>query len=155
MAEKNKSPKTVKASEKPKQEFVSKEEFTEAVGTILDRLEALAAKPAPVAASAVMSEADKDIAAAGPNHLETNPTWDGLAKEIVGDYVDHTEVSHDKQGGIYFTIVIKKEKSNAKADYIAMYKSDRRTKEVGTTGLNGVEEWCKQVRANLKRTERN
>ena len=57
-----------------------------------------------------------------------------------------------KGGGTLFTVVIKPEFSNAAPEYLERYKADRRTKEIGSEGLSGVETWCKLIRANLKRS---
>lgn len=131
------------------QQYVKKEEFESAVSTILDKLEAISVSRT----AAPETPEQKEIKAAAPNRVEKNPDWDEMAVELLGDYLDHTEVEHTKSGGILFTIVVKKERSNAGKDYLMMVGQDRRTKEVGSEGLEGVIQWCKLVRANLKRGE--
>lgn len=132
-------------------EFVTKKDFEDAMGTILDKLTSMEDKKV----NAPVSEEEKKIIEAAPNPVQTNPEWDKTAREILGEYLDHTEVAHERSGGIKFTIVIKASKSNASAEYMQMAKSDRRTKDVGASGMEGVTEWCKLVRSNLKRTEKN
>jgi hypothetical protein len=91
------------------------------------------------------------IAKSGPNNNPVNPDWEEKAKEIIGDAVDRVEVFYPKGGGIIFTVVIKKEMSNAPKDYLDRHKEDRRSKDIGNEGLSGVEEWCKLVKSNLNR----
>lgn len=88
---------------------------------------------------------------ARPNNISTNPEWEEVAREILGPALDHTEVEHEKSGGIKFTVVIKKEYSNADAEYLRLVKVDRRTKEISQEGMAGAEEWCRQIKANLTR----
>lgn len=132
-------------------EFVSKEEFNSkfdslqgAMGKMLDMMEKTSTpgNPAQVEAKAV-EEAKYDTQAA------INPSWEAAAREALGVKLDHCEVNYPKEGGLQFTIVIKKEHSNAPKDYLERYKSDRRTKEVGKTGYEGVVEWIKRVNQNL------
>lgn len=139
--------------EKKETAYATVEQFSrleESMAAIADALVELKNKPVPVAAPETKEE--KEIRAAGPDRVDTNPIWDEHAREILGDTLDHTEVSHTKDGGVLFTVVIKTEKSNASKEYLASVKSDRRTKEVSTEGSSGVDEWCKQIAANLKRT---
>lgn len=99
-----------------------------------------------------VSVAEKAIEKAGPNKFTTNEVWDEEAKKIIGEeYVDHTEVYHEATGGIKFTVVIKTEKSNAGQMYLEQVKTDRRTKEVGSEGLAGVQNWCTLIKQNLAR----
>lgn len=93
----------------------------------------------------------KSVRTAGPEKFTVNPEWDELAKEILGKFLDHTEVRHERTGGIKFTIVVKSQYSNAGEDYLRMYKADRRTVDVGGTGFEGVREWCTRVLKNLQR----
>ena len=121
------------------------------LGTIVELLERQLDKKV----DAPVTEEEKKVIAAAPDKFTTNPDWDQTAKDILGEYLDHTEVMHEKSGGIKFTVVIKKERSNAGEDYLNMVGTDRRTKEVGSQGLEGVIEWCRLIRSNLKRTEAN
>jgi hypothetical protein len=107
----------------------------------------------PTAPAVAPTKEEKAIAEAAPNKYTTNPEWEKVAEEILGDYLDHTEVEHEKTGGIKFTVVVKIEKSNAGQEYLSITKVDRRTKEVGALGLDGVTEWCKLIRQNLKKSE--
>jgi hypothetical protein len=131
-------------------EFVKKEEFDNAVSTILDKLESLN----QTKAVAPETPAEVEVKKAGPDTKQVNPEWDAEARTILGDLLDHTEVQYNKNGGVNFTIVIKKEKSNAGEEYLTRMGADRRTKEVGASGMEGVTEWCKLVRGNIRRTER-
>lgn len=88
---------------------------------------------------------------ASPNKFTVNDEWDEEAHKIIGDAVDHTEVVHERNGGIKFTVVIKRELSNAPQQYLDLVGTDRRTKEVGSEGIGGVIEWCKLIKQNLSR----
>lgn len=127
------------------------EKLLDAVESRLNKFTPAVVDPAGAAPDPAAAAAERKVTAAGPNKWETNPAWQETAEEYLGEYLDHTEVAYDKSGGIKFTIVIKTEKSNADKDYLRLTGSDRRTKEVGSEGLEGVIEWCKLVRANLKR----
>ena len=91
----------------------------------------------------------KEVENAGPFSAPMNPLWEDKAREIIGEAVDHCEVFYPKGGGTIFTIVIKSEFSNASKSYMEMYKIDRRTREVGSEGLAGVETLAKLVKQNL------
>lgn len=95
---------------------------------------------------------DKDVRQAGPDRSIVNPEWEERAREIIGNAVDHCEMTYGVRGGIRFTVVIKDEYSNAPKDYLVRMGSDRRTKEIGGEGLEGVEGWCKLIKQNLSRT---
>lgn len=129
-----------------------------AVSRILDLLEAQAKNPGVAAAPAVAETPDvaavppTQSAKATPNRVSVNPEWDEIARDILGPALDHTEVEHEKSGGIKFTIVVAEAYSNADQSYLERMKVDRRTKEVSQDGVGGVEEWCRQVKANLART---
>lgn len=130
--------------------YVTKESFDKSMELLLDKLEGLEKQKV----TAPETPEEKEVKAAGPNRVDTNPEWEDEARRILGDYLDHTEVQHEKSGGIKFTIVIKNEKSNAGAAYLDLVHTDRRTKEVASEGMNGVTLWCRLVRQNLKRTEK-
>jgi hypothetical protein len=135
-------------------EFVTTDRFNkleDAVNKIADSMINLTDRLSAV--PVVESKEVKEIKAAGPDRVETNPNWQEQAQEILGDYLDHTEVTHTKSGGILFTIVIKPERSNASKDHLNFYKHDRRTKEVSAEGEEGVIQWCKLVLGNLKHSE--
>lgn len=132
-----------------------------AMESVLSVVESMKANQAPTAAVASPVE-PKDIAQvsvvasekAKPNRVTTNPEWEEVAQEILGKALDHTEVEHEKSGGIKFTVVIKNEYSNADKQYLEVNKVDRRSKEISHEGLSGVEEWCRQIKANLSRTQK-
>lgn len=142
---------------KPKteaQKFVTEDRFNaleNSVGKVADLLEKVLANQAIGPAPRPETKEEKEVAAAGPNKFQVNDEWEATARAIIGDAVDHTEVEHSKAGGIKFTVVIKNDKSNAHPDYIASAKADRRTKEVGQEGMEGVTEWCRLIKANLQR----
>lgn len=156
---------------RPKKEvvekFVTVEKFnqlSESVGSLVDLMKQQMedAKEAKIKVDAlpVTPEALKietDIKSAGPKKFITpvNPEWEQLAKDIINnsvpDAVERCEMEHLRSGGLIFTIVIKKEKSNATDDYLRMYKEDRRSREIGAEGIGGVEAWAKLIGANLKR----
>lgn len=129
-----------------------------ALSRLMDMVEKNAHAPAPV----VSSVEPKDIAAvsiaasekARSNRVTNNPEWEEIAREILGPALDHTEVEHERSGGIKFTVVIKLDYSNADKNYLELNKVDRRSKEISQEGLAGVEDWCRQIKANLTRTQK-
>lgn len=135
-----------------KEEFVTAGEFKSSMEGIVNALEAINTKlnATPEQAKVITAE-EKKVNEAGPDRVQTNPEWEKAAKEILGDFLDHTEVNYEKSGGIMFTIVVARDKSNAGEQYLGMTGSDRRTKEVSATGMEGVNEWCKLVKSNLQR----
>lgn len=141
--------------------FVTEERFEKletGVNTLLDKMEAFMTQPKDTATATpgvipapVETVIDKEIKKAGANDAPINPAWEEKAKEIIGEAVDHCEVAYLRNGGVIFTIVIKTEMSNAPKDYLDRMGQDRRSKEVGSEGIEGVENWCKLVKANLAR----
>lgn len=151
-----------KAKQTPPPQFVSIQKFNsfaQSTETALDRiaslLEAQATKPAETSLAsstpATVPPPAAEVAKAGPARFTTNPEWEDAAREIIGDALDHTEIEHTKSGGMRFTIVIKNEFSNADKEYLRVTKVDRRTKDVGAEGMDGVVQWAKLVKANLER----
>ncbi len=94
---------------------------------------------------------EKAIDKAGPHRQTVNPEWQEKAEEILGTAMDRCELFMPRNGGSIFTVIIKKEKSNAPKEYLEMYKEDRRSKEIGSEGIEGVEQWCKLIKQNLNR----
>lgn len=162
------------AKKAPVSQYVTKKEFDEFTDELIAKVgEKLAAfaMPAPVnvvtipqgipatatgtVASGSTSPAetplDKEIREAGQQEYEVNRKWDELARQIIGEALDHTELQYLKNGGVLFTIVVRNEFSNANQDYLDRHKVDRRSKEVGSEGIAGVEAWCKLVKSNLSR----
>ncbi len=134
-------------------DFVTVERFESlenSVGELVNLIKS-GALTAPAAQTPAEAAEEKKITAAGPNKYTVNPEWEDLAREIVGEALDHTEIEYAKGGGQKFTLVIKQEFSNAPTDYLARAKVDRRTREIGAEGEAGVRTWCEQVRNNLKR----
>ena len=140
-------------------EFVSQEQFKvleTGVGKMMDMLEKVLATPTPTVVSGIPAAkeetlAEKMITKAGPNSAPINPEWEEHANEILGEALDHCEVAYLKSGGLLFTVVIKTELSNASKDYLERHGTDRRSKEIGSDGIAGVDNWCKLVKANLGR----
>jgi hypothetical protein len=105
---------------------------------------------------AVETPLEKEVRKAGSDQVQRVPTdWEEKALEIVGDALDHCEMTYGQNGGVRFIVVIKKEKSNAAKDYLAFYGQDRRTKDIAGEGIAGVENWCKLIRQNLNRPNIN
>lgn len=146
------------AAIEPTEKYVTKQYFEEFASSLMDRLEALA-KPAPAAAtvaapaaaSKIETPVERDVRKAGPTEIPMNPEWEDLARDIIGEAVDHCEIQYLKKGGMIFTVVIKNDFSNAGVDYLERMHSDRRSKEVGAEGIEGVEAWCRLVKSNLAR----
>lgn len=149
--------------QEPTNKFVTEERFAQlesSMGAILDLLEKQAQKPvepAPAAAAGltpatpVETPAEASVRKAGANQIPMNPEWEERAREIIGEAVDHCEIQYLKNGGVIFTVVIKKEMSNERTDYLNYYGSDRRSKEIGAEGIEGVDNWCKLIKSNLAR----
>lgn len=157
----------------PNVEYVTKAEFEDFGNKIVDAIAGLAPKapapddtpigttstftvqtgtggnPPPVATPE--TSAEREVRKASPKEVPMNPEWEEMAQEIIGEAVDHCEISYLKNGGVLFTIVVKNEFSNAGADYLSRMGTDRRSREIGQEGLAGVEEWCKLVKSNLAR----
>lgn len=95
----------------------------------------------------------REVNEAKPNQTPVSPVWEEEAVKILGNYLDHCEVFYPREGGTHFTVVIKKELSNAPKDYLDRMKQDRRTKDVSRDGLDGVIKWCTLVKQNLSRNK--
>jgi len=140
-----------------KEEFVSKEEFGSRMSSlessVLQMVDMMKVKNEPQVIKDLSKEVTqaKEIDEAKAYQALINPAWETHARETLGEKLDHCEVSYPKTGGLRFTIVIKNEFSNAGKDYLERYKQDRRTREVGTTGFEGVKKWCLLVKQNLNR----
>ena len=111
-----------------------------------------AAAAAPVKTAEEVKK-DKEIDEASATYETVNPHWVAIAKKTIGSALDHCEVMFPKNGGTIFTVVIKPEYSNAPAEYIKTYGSDRRSREIGQEGIGGAELWCKLIAQNLKRNQ--
>jgi hypothetical protein len=131
--------------------------FTDSVNGLVDVIKDLKDKidnqtpdSKPVAPE---TPAEKEIRKAAPDETTVPPEWREKAEEIVGEALERCELRYVKSGGALFSLIIKKEFSNAPKDYMAYYHEDRRTKEIGHDGIEGVEQWCKLVHSNLTRTK--
>ena len=143
---------------KPKTE-VSREEFNElstSVSTLVGLVKESLNKVNAIPATPEVVSKEKEITKAGPTPYITpvNPEWEQVARDIIGtEKVERCEMQHGRTGGLTFTVVIKKEFSNAPDAYLAVYKEDRRSKEIGAEGIGGVEAWAKLIKSNLSRAK--
>lgn len=142
----------------PKAQYATASQFkelTETLGSltevVLKMSEKLSNPPKEQTPEEVKLDKEVKSAVADSTSTTVNPAWMEKAQAIVGEALDHCEVLYPRNGGVLFTLVIKKEHSNASQDYMDRYKVDRRTKEIGNEGIEGVENWCKLVAQNLKR----
>lgn len=97
---------------------------------------------APVAKVEVEGGPDKEQATPVP------PAWQKAVHEILGIDFECEFVQPDNGGNI-FKIIVPKEKSNASQAHWKEHGSDRRSKELGNAGLEGVKAYAKKVRLNL------
>lgn len=104
----------------------------------------------------VQGESGKSIQPddAGPDTESepVSPKWRKQVETILGPEFG-CEINHADDGGVKFTVIVPREKSNATQDHWDMYKADRRTIEVSRTGLEGVKQYCLRIRANLLKSE--
>jgi hypothetical protein len=87
------------------------------------------------------------------NYAEVHPVHDKNAREILGDAMERTYMTFPKGGGTLFTVVIKKEFSNAPKDYLARMHEDHRTCNLEVDrfkGEDGAKRWCLLIKQNLK-----
>ncbi len=141
--------------------FVTEEKFNELsesvsalVGLVKQSLADSAEANATNAKDPVAVAKELEVTKAGPQPFITpvNPEWEQVAKDIIGaEKIERCEMQHLRSGGLIFTVVIKKEHSNALDNYLEVHKEDRRSKEIGAEGIGGVENWCKLIAQNLKR----
>ena len=143
----------LKEQEGKKEEFITKEEFSKKFdsleGSVLKLVEMMSQSKVEQVKEETITT--KEISDAKANQTPVNPIWEEKAKEILGNLLDHCEIFYAKEGGTYFTVIIKKEYSNAPKDYLDRMKDDRRTKEVSREGLEGVSKWCTLIKQNLKK----
>jgi hypothetical protein len=134
-------------------QYVSLEQFTQLMGVVTsmnDSINALKNKTVELPPTQAVKEAQA-IEKAKQDQAPINPAWEDMAREIIGEAMDHCEIFYPKSGGTIFTVVIKNEFSNAPKEYIERHKTDRRSREIGGEGISGVETWCKLIKQNLKR----
>ncbi len=140
-----------------KEPAVTRKEFnelSEMIGGLVNLVTPIVKANAEAKANTPETPLEKEVTKARPDPRESvNPEWEGIAKDIIGEALDRCEVKHLRSGGLLFTVVIKKEFSNAPDNYLAEMKEDRRTKEIGAEGVGGVENWCKLVKQNLARAK--
>lgn len=144
-----------KKIEEEENNFVSKTEFDELKNDMTKSFAQIVEliKQKPEEKEKQIAE-DKKIDEANTNIGEINNRYDKKAREILGDRVERTYVEYPKGGGTLFTIVIKKEFSNAGQEYLERMKEDRRTINIEREeyrGEDGVEKWAKLILQNLNR----
>ncbi len=146
-------------------EIVSREEFDslkkevsggfeQIVNLIKSQGKEIKATPEEKAKAAVV---EKKVDEASADVGDMNPRYHTKVVEVLGEKVERTFLTYPKGGGTLFTIVIKKEFSNAPKDYMERMKEDRRTVNIERDefrGEDGVEKWAKLIQANLARTLR-
>lgn len=117
-------------------------------GELINKVAELVAQKAP---EPVRQETplEREVRNAAPDRPQTNPEWEEKAREILGVALDHTEFRYLKTGGVLFTVIIDRDHTNAPANYLEAMGEDRRTKEIGQEGTQGVEAWCKLIKQNL------
>ena len=139
----------------PKPKYVTSEEFAslvDVIGKLSDSVTALNNKTTELPKTALTKQ-EEEIAKAKHDQAPINPAWEDMAREILGEVMDHCEIYYPKAGGTLFTVVIKNEFSNAPKEYLERNRTDRRSKEIGNEGISGVESWCRLIKSNLKRTK--
>lgn len=140
--------------------FVTKEAFDQKFTSLENSLASIVdilSKPNVPAEVAKQAVETQKVDEASHDTGDTNPRYDAKAKEILGEKVERTFVKYPKGGGTLFTVVIKKEFSNAPKDYLERMKEDQRTVNIEREefrGEDGVEAWAKLIKANLGRTLR-
>jgi hypothetical protein len=145
------TPEVVKPKKGPKA-GVKAEEFAEFKQEILGLMKEMVANKQTVPTAPATSGVGNDDGSSDKNRVGVPPAWKEMVDQILGPEFD-CEYTLPPDGGQLFTIIVPKEKSNATKEYIEMFKTDRRTKELGNTGPRGVKEWCLKVRQNLLRSE--
>ncbi len=141
-----------------KKEFITKEQFeaaqketNEGIIAILEMVKGIAEKKPVLPATAEEILKEKEIKSVDAEYIPVNPAWEAKVREIIGEAVDRIEMAYPKNGGTLFTVIIKKEFSNASPSYMQMMKEDRRTREIGNGGIQEVEQWAKLIRQNINR----
>jgi len=144
------------AQEKPKtdkRKGIKADEFEQFKGEVMGMfgqiIERLNTPQSPVAEK--VFEPMKDEGHPDSNRVQVTPAWIQLVEAILGlEFTCEYELPPD--GGQKFTIIVPLDKTNADKEYLRVFKTDRRTKELGNTGVRGVKEWCLKVRTNLQRS---
>lgn len=147
------------ASSRKTDEAVSRSEFDELKGLMKTVAEAVVElKKAPRTESSAgaapqpAEPTDAEVKDADPNENPVNPHWRRLVDEVLGPDFG-IEVYYPKDGGCHFTIIVPKDKSNAGDAHWANFKQDRRTREIGHTGIDGVKKWAELVKKNLAKSK--
>ena len=138
-------------------EVLSLKKLQEDVNSKFDAISAvlLELQQRPVA-PAVETALDKEIKKAAPDeYMPVKREWEEKAREIIGEAMERCSMFYPKTGGVVFEVYIKPEFSNAPKDYLAHYKVDKRSKDIGNEGINGIEQYCKLIAQNLARKTTN
>lgn len=145
VAKKEKAPKPEKG--------VSKKEFAEfqgqvtgALGAIMEKLDAATT---PVQQTHVVEKQSVNVSDGGPDvQTPVPPAWRKLADEILGEEFE-IELELPENGGQKFSVFVPLSLSNAHPDYKKEFKRDKRSRELGNTGIKGVKDWLLRIRRNL------
>jgi hypothetical protein len=150
MPEEEKKDAKVKATRGVKKEEFEqfKGEVTTLLGEISKKLENTQAVTLKVAESANVSTTIPKPEGGPETPSLVSPAWRALTDEILGtDFEIGLELP--ETGGQRFSIYVPKEKSNAGKDHWERNKFDKRTRELGNTGVKGVKDWLLKIRRNL------
>lgn len=123
--------------------------ITDALGGMMETLNELKSQPKIEADSNGVRLTTEGYDDAAPQ-AETivPPAWRKLTDEILGpDF--QISLRLPENGGQIFEIYVPKEKSNATKDHWEMHKRDKRSRELGNTGIKGVKDYLLKVRKNI------
>lgn len=128
---------------------VSKEDFEELKSAVTEIMEMIKSQPKIQADSEGVKVVAPQTDDAGPQMESMVPQlWRSLADEILGkDF--RLELYLPENGGQIVKVFVPREKSNAGKDHWDRYGVDRRSKELGNTGVSGVKTWLLKIRKNL------
>ena len=134
-------------SKNKKAEFVTKDQFEGLEKSVLSLVEMVRERITPPAVKAV--SITPPVASEGESdYIEVNPHWRKVVNEVLGSDFD-CQILYPKSGGIQFTVIVPINKSNAPKEYLERHKTDRRTREIGNRGIEGVKEHCLRIKQNL------
>lgn len=123
--------------------------ITEALGGMMETLNELKAQPKIEADSNGVRVTASLADDAGPQSEAMVPqAWRRLTDEILGTDFE-ISLRLPENGGQIFEIMVPREKSNATKDHWEMHKRDKRSRELGNTGIKGVKDYLLKVRKNI------
>lgn len=80
--------------------------------------------------------------------MQVPEKWRAMADAMLGkDFVIELELP--EKGGQKLNVYVPRNKSNAPEEYWEKFKQDKRTRELGNTGIEGVRNWLLRIRKNL------